>query len=180
MLAVAGLVLAVLGLVVSALLTLRVRQLEDRIRVLSNPTEIDPLPLAYNDSFVANPLEGLRIALRIDQDHPLPVFANLLKEQLMEEDVGAVEVLTADGDDGDYDVLITGNVICNGYADIYYQANLNCHTRNREFLTLAEKPPHGDRPANLAIEILARMKDELQKTSERDERRNALRELRQI
>ncbi|RYG21730.1 hypothetical protein EON82_18355 [bacterium] len=115
------------------------------------------------------PLQGLRVGLRIEQDHPHPVFANLLKELLLKEDA----ILEADA----ADLIVEGGVVCNGYADVYYTAELNCRLQDEAICVLIEKPPHGDRQENLARELLSKLKKELRKTTERSERSNALREL---
>ncbi len=112
-----------------------------------------------------SPLHGLRFALSIEQDHPNPVLATLLKEALLKEDALIVET--------DPDVRVEGNVMCNGYADVYFRANLVCRIADETLITLTEKPPHGDRQENLAREVVARLKTEMAKA----ERRNALREL---
>jgi hypothetical protein len=70
-------------------------------------------------------------------------------------------------------VAIKGEIACNGYADVYYRAELTAGAEGEIFLTLSEKPPHGDRPANLALELVHRLKIELRKR----ERGLALREL---
>jgi hypothetical protein len=67
--------------------------------------------------------------------------------------------------------------VCNGYAEIYYQADFSCSNAQHAICNLIEKPPHGDRPANLAMELVARIKTELEKRISRDERREAVREL---
>lgn len=113
-----------------------------------------------------NPLAGVRVALDIHQDHPNAVFANLLKATLVAEDALV-------GDGAAADVTIKGEIACNGYADVYYRAELTARTEDETLLTLSEKPPHGDRPANLALELVQRLKSEWTQR----ERRKALHEL---
>jgi hypothetical protein len=75
------------------------------------------------------------------------------------------------------DILVTGDLVCNGYAEIYYQAELACLSPHQEICRLTEKPAHGDRPANLAIEAVSKLESELDKLVSRHERRRAIREL---
>jgi hypothetical protein len=177
---------AVGSLVVSLVLEGRMRALDRRLTSAERSMALGPPGLSLPEPERQRPLEGLRIALGITQDHTHPVFANLLKERLLLEDVAEVTVLTPDeasnlqGDwnpDGP-DLLILGNLVCNGYAEIYYQADLTCHSPHHEVCTIAEKPAHGDRPANLSIELVERLKTELTKLVSRNERRRAIRELR--
>ena len=172
---------ALLSLATSAFLVRRVLELERRLQSLPQPT-LQPLPEP-----LTRPLQGLRIALAITQDHPHPVFANLLKEQLLSEDVTDITLLTpaeatrlqtdwkqrTDGPD----ILIGGDIVCNSYAEIYYTADLTCSAADQAICNLIEKPPHGDRPSNLAIDLVARLKTELEKLVGRDDRRRAIREL---
>lgn len=160
-------------------LTQRLNAVENVLREVANKSlpssKAEPTP---------NPLEGLRIAISVKQDHEHPIFANLLKDQLLKEDVGEVTFLTFD-EKGDWkqmesvaNILVSGDITCNGYAEVYYAADLRCDTRDQAICTLIEKPPHGDRQGNLAIELVARLKTELEKHTTRDERRKAIQELR--
>ena len=168
-------VTALLSLGISVVLAGRLLKLERRFQ--GHP-QAPPQPLLEPPS---RPLQGLRIALAISQDHPHPVFAALLKELLLTEDVSDVTLLepnagvksTAEAPD----ILIAGDLVCNGYAEIYYTADFTCSTPNQPICTLIEKPPHGDRPSNLAIELVTRLKRELENLSNRTERRQAIREL---
>jgi hypothetical protein len=159
-------VVAVASLGLSLVLARRVLQLEARLQV--------PLPSSapvLEES--PSKLEGLRIAVAITQDHEHPVFANLLKEELLRRDVAEVMF----GDRGDFDLLITGSLVCNGYAEVYYQADLTCRNAHEPICTLVERPPHGDRPSNLALELATKIERELDKLLSRNERRLAIREL---
>src|SRR6202043_900529 len=95
-----------------------------------------------------------------------PVFASLLKELLLAEDVTDIAMLAPD-QAADWkagaDILISGDLVCNGYAEIYYTLEFTCSTPDQAICTLIEKPPHGDRPSNLAIELVTRLKAELEK-----------------
>jgi hypothetical protein len=171
-------VLALVSLMISGALGFRVLQLERRLQ------ESRPKPLPEVAEPLPRPLQGLRIALAITQDHPHPVFVDLLKEQLFSEDVTEISVLSpveatvlrADWKNGP-DILVTGEIVSNGYAEIYYTADFVCMTAAQPVCTLIEKPPHGDRPSNLAIDLVARLKGELEKLVGRDDRRRAIREL---
>jgi len=158
MLAFFALLLAAASLGLSAYLAIRLRAIEDALkRPVPMPTTVPALP--------EKPLEGLRIVLDIEQDHPHPVFVTLLKETLLREDAEIVE--------GVGDLTITGQIVGNGYADVYYTAELACQTPDGPLFTLLERPPHGDRPGNLALELITRLKREVSG----NERRAALREL---
>jgi len=160
------------GLGLSLILALRLQRVEGRLRELEAYRPPLPVPEAAPTRY----LEGLRIAVAVSQDHPHPVFANLLKEQLLREDAAEVVLLAAPSDG--FDVLITGTLTCNGYAEIYYQADLACQWAGAPLCSLVERPPHGDRPVNLAIELTTKVKREIEKLTSRSERRDAIRELR--
>ena len=110
-------------------------------------------------------LAGLRVSLGIQQDHPHPVFEGLLREALLREEA-VVDDASA--------LRIEGEVVGNGYADVYFRAEITVMLGNETLFVLTDKPPHGDRPANLAAEVVQRLRDELAKR----ERQGALRELR--
>jgi hypothetical protein len=167
--------LAAASLCVSVMLAMRIRELDARLRT-SLPVSDSP-PLQLVERIEPRPLEGLRIAVNIRQDHPSPVFANLLKEELLLEDVAEVSFLATPDWQDSADVLIRGNVLCNGYSEIYYQAEIECLGANETICAITEKPAHGDRPMNLAIEVVSRLKFELEKLVSRSERRRAIREL---
>ena len=77
-----------------------------------------------------------------------------------------------------FDVFISGTVVCNNYADVYYEADLTAFTDRGPVVVLSERPPHGNRQLNLAIEFVNRLDTELAQQSERTERQRALGELR--
>lgn len=131
-----------------------------------------PVRAAGNET-PPNPLSGLRIAVDVSQDHPQAPLVTMLVEQLLAEDAVEVRVATDDG----YDLLITGEVQCNGYSDVYFRAEFACKMGAEVVLRIAEKPVHGDRPANLVLELTSRLKEELNRRAVRNERRSALREL---
>ena len=132
----------------------RLAALERRERPDAGPALPDPSPLA-----------GRRVALAIRQDHPHPVFANLLKEGLLAEEARL--------DDGTPDLRIEGEIVGNGYADVVFRAELAVRMGGETILVLFDRPPHGDRPANLVAELVRRLKDELANR----ERQAAVREL---
>ncbi len=179
---------ALLSLILSLALALRCQQLGFRLRDVERALQgmgVKTLaPPAFGEHVVPNALEGLRVALAIKQDHEHPVFATLLKDLLLKEDVADVALLSPSeaaqlrAEWKGQDVLIEGEITCNGYAEVYYKADFTCDTADKPICTLIEKPPHGDRPGNLAIELIARLKSELSKVVDRDERRSAIRELR--
>lgn len=132
------------------------------------------------------PLEGLRVILAVSQDHPHPVFAGLLKERLLREDIASVEEFGGSPADAvgawnsrrlDADLLVAGGLTCNGYADVYYQAEFTCYSPADTVCRIAEKPTGGDRPENLALEIVSVLGSRLEELVQRNERRRAIAEL---
>ena len=179
-------VVAIVSLVFSGVVLLRLFMVENRLHSINAIGAGNPTPALSQESS-ANPLSGLRIGLAISQDHSHPVFVDLLKEQLFKEDVTDISILTPGetralqdswkSRPNAPDIFIAGDVVCNGYAEVYYEAEFTCSTPEQAICTLIEKPPHGDRPSNLALELVTRLKAELQKVLERNERRSAIREL---
>ena len=155
-----ALLLSALSLVVSVGLALRMRDLAGRLAA----SEGNALPCRPKPSLESSPLAGLRVALDLDQDHPNAPFAALLRERLLREDV----IL-----DENADLAVSGTLVCNGYADVYYRAEIAVRAGGETLFLLAEKPPHGDRPENLALELVDRLKTEWAKR----ERQGAIREL---
>ena len=156
---------------IAALVRVRMaeRMLEDAARqvaVLPSRTEPDIVP--------ESPLQGLVIGISVAQDHDTPVLAATLAECFQREDVDSV---TTGENVALADIVIDGFVVCNGYADVYYEASLDCKTSTVTLFSIREKPPSGDRPMNLALEIVSRLKTELTSRTTREERRLALREL---
>ncbi len=180
------------SLVVSVTMALRLQNLELLVRNQRQPSgdfyrEETFRPLSGPNT--PRPMEALRVALAISQDHKYPVFANTLKEYLLSEDVADVAIVPpTEGKDNDsvwkervdLDILITGELVCNGYSDIYYRADFTCSSRKGAICTLIEKPPYGDRPGNLVIELVAKLKLEIAKSAQRGERSSAIRELHDV
>jgi hypothetical protein len=162
--------IAAVGLISIGLIAALARRVSELERQLHLALTEPPAALQLPEPETQKPLEGLRVRIVVEQDHPQPVFAGLLKEQFEAED--------AEITDDAPDLTIQGQIVCNGYSDIYYSADLRCTSGDRTILTFSQKPPHGDRPQNLAIEIVAGLKSELKKLVERSERQRALRELR--
>ena len=157
-----ALLLAFLSLAVALALAARVATLSCRVRALETGSDrrASPASLPANGH-----LHGLRIEFSIHQDHPLNPFEATLAGALAER--GAVRV------DADGDVRLAGTIKGNGYADVYFDADLAAEAGGRTLLRMRERPPHGDRPENLARELVARLEEELA----RGERQGALREL---
>lgn len=173
--------MSALALGVAASVALKVQQMrlqhwEDQHAL--DPRAPEPLPPKQRN------FEQLRIVVAVDQDYTHPVFAHLLREVLFQEDAVDVRLITRDEAaamrqdwPADIDLVIDGAIVCNGYAEVYYDAEFHCASPRGEVCTLIEKPPHGDRPMNLAIELSQRIARELQKSLVQGERRQALREL---
>lgn len=155
------------SLIIASRALSRVRALEAQ---LAHP--VPPTPLPATPEFVEAPLAGLVVALDVQQDHPVAPWSQLLKEDLLK--AGVAEMVEPPSES---DLTITGHIVCNGYSDVYFEADLQVSTRSGVLLRLIEKPPHGDRPNNLAIELVDRINKELGKRSTREERKAALREL---
>lgn len=115
-------------------------------------------------------LHGLRIALSIEQDAKNPVFRTLLEEQFAKFDPIWAEEAEAD-------VLIRGQIKCNGYTDVYFEGEIEASYQGEPLVALFLRPYHGDRQRNLAIDVSNRVEDALGKKLARDERQSALREL---
>ena len=167
MLTLLALALAVVALGLVAVLATRIGSLSRRIEAIQRQNPALP---SRETVRADGPLQGLRIALSIGQDHPHPVFATLLKEALLRE--GALvepEPLSPLGEG----LAVNGTVVCNGYADVYFRAEILVVAGGETLLTVAEKPSHGDRQENLAREVVARLRTEWPKR----ERHGALREL---
>ncbi|HTQ11330.1 MAG TPA: hypothetical protein VMI31_14790, partial [Fimbriimonadaceae bacterium] len=168
---------AIAALAASAAMAARIRQLAARLEaaeraLAERPNRADALEGSRPALPESRPLEGLRVALAISQDHDHAPFVTLLKEQLFGEDVTDVSVLGPGEsaallaywpESGGPDLLIDGQILCNSYAEIYYEADLTCRTPSQALCTIVERPPHGDRPVNLAHDLIARIKNELEK-----------------
>jgi hypothetical protein len=178
MLEVLALVMAGVSLGVSLLLALKVASLSSRPLLAPVAPRLEPVAPALED-LTPSILQGSRVALSITQDHPHPVFVDCLKEVLFQRDAADV-VLVEAGKASDCDLLIEGSVVCNGYANVYYEADLSCSEREQPICRLIEKPPHGDRPSNLALELVSRIEKELHSLSTRGERGRAVRELKEL
>jgi hypothetical protein len=167
--------LTLTGLLLSAYLASKVADQEKRIRVLeSSRGQGAAYPLEAGEPYQPV-LEGLKVAIQIQQDHERPVFALLLKERLVAED--AVPILGSMGEEVACDVLVKGKVKCNGYEELFYEATLDCLAGNSLLLTVSEKPSQGGRQANLSNTLVSRLKHELQQSAERRERQLALDQL---
>lgn len=117
----------------------------------------------------AGRLQGVRIVLEVEQSHPTRPFETLLREALHREDA----LLVSEGGE----VRIAGRLVDNGYADVYFEAELTVSSGTDVLFSLRERPPHGDRPGNLALETVERLRTEWTKRQARGERQDALREL---
>jgi len=75
------------------------------------------------------------------------------------------------------DIFISGTLTCNGYAEVYYQAEFTCFASGEAICTIIERPPGGDRPENLAMELVTKLSSKLDEFVRRNERRRAIDEL---
>jgi hypothetical protein len=135
-----------------------------------------------------SPLEGKRVGLCIEQDHRLPVIARLIGDRIEAED-GEVATLSPKdvehyetatrwepGRDAPH-VVVKGKVRCNGYKDLYYEADLTFLFAYGVVESILESPPNGARQTNLAIAALKVIKQTMDTEERRTERRTALKEL---
>ena len=185
MIEVVALVMAGLSLVVSLMVFAKVASLSNRPLAIHASAALEPIPSALEEA-LPSVLQGSKVGLSITQDHPHPVFVDCLKEALFKRDAADVILLGA-LDAADWkagpeapDLLIQGSVVCNGYANVYYEADLTCSDREKAICRLIEKPPHGDRPSNLALELVSKIESEVKKLVRRGERGRAVRELNEL
>ena len=136
--AVVGIAILAAALGACLALSARVRSLEQRLAAVEVSSRAPVLPEA---PFRESPLQGLRIAVSIIQDHPQPIFANLLKELLMKEDVLDVSFLPEPS--AETDIFITGTLTCNAYAEIYFRADITAYAGSEPLCTITEAPPGG-------------------------------------
>lgn len=160
-----GFVIVAWALVASAAAN---RELARRVLLLEQ-RPLPPPPESRPQLAQFRPLEGMRVALVFDQDHPHRPFETLLREALFREDALVVE--------SGETLRLEGRIVSNGYADVYFDAEIKAFANGVPALTLIERPPHGDRPGNLVLELIDRLNAELTKRQARDERQSALREL---
>jgi hypothetical protein len=164
-------------LLACASVALSVRKIETRVDQLERRAH--PLPSLPTASDRVSALAGLRVGLVLTQDHPHAPFVDLLRQQLLLRDVSDVTVFpdAASARASALDIVVEGALTCNGYAEVYYAAEFTCSTCGEAVCTLIERPPGGDRPSNLAMELVAKLDAKLTDMVSRNERRRAIREL---
>ncbi len=122
----------------------------------------------------ANPLFGLKVCMTLTQDHPHLPFMPLMRDQFLEAGVAEFHSDPLK----DVDLLLIAEVKCNGYAEVYYTAEIRCSSDGEPLCVIVEAPAQGDRPSNLALETVSRVRRELLASHGYAERRAALKELR--
>ncbi len=175
----ASLLLALWLAVQVKVLEIKIGKLEAEIsKPDAQPTLPEPAPPQ------ASPLDGLTVGVAIQQDHEHPTFAKLLLERLAAEDAEAFAMsyerarqTHADWSGGAPDILIIGDVRCNGYAEVFFRSELVIVSRGGTLDTICEEPASGGRQASLATTTVARLDRALAASLRRAERRLALREL---
>lgn len=164
----------------SVMLALAIRSIDMRLRNTEKTLsgESDKPALAWHEP-AAHPLRDVRIALVIRQDSQYPLFATMLREMFLAEDASEVEMFNtiAEAEAWGPEILVSGEVVCNGYSEVYYSADLTCKTPHQMVTAIVEKPAQGDRPSNLGLELVEKLKADLTRLLLREERRKALREL---
>lgn len=162
-----ALVLAACSLIISIAAYLRAYNSAPRLPA-SVPVEAIPTLVELP---AATPLQGCTAWVEITQDLPQRVVQSLVVEAFLKEDVAVAS------SEAESDLVVKGSVSCNGYSEIYYTAELSIYFRGSLLCSIIEKPPHGDRPSNLAFEVVDRIKREVEKGRSRGERLDAIREL---
>jgi hypothetical protein len=168
----------------------KVTTLNTRLTQVRESQEKLSMMSALPEPFTPSPLEGCRVALCIEQDHKLPILVDLIKERLQAEDSEVVVLLPDQADelssttkwepgDSKPNVLIRGKVRCNEYKEVYYEADLTFVFAEGVVTSILENPPNGSRQANLAIAVVKMLKQTLEQSAKRLERRTALGELRE-
>ena len=158
-----------LSLLIAIIALARANWLAERVRALeARPTSGTPPSPVLLESPA---LSGLRIALDVSQDCPQPVVENLLREALLVEDALVVRP------EDEPDLIIMGEVVGNGYSEVYYKADLVVHLGSVILCGVSQRPPQGDRPANLVKELVATLESEYAKHQTRGERSQAIQEL---
>jgi hypothetical protein len=158
-------------LLVASRLSSRIRALESIVR--------QRVPSVLDKAEGSFALAGMRIRLSVRQDHARPLFANSLREALLREDVQDVLIV---GDPSAHGAakgewLISGTITCNGYSDVYFNADLTCTLGEETVCSWSHRPPQGDRPENLVLEIVSTLTSKLADRARKNERRKALSEL---
>jgi hypothetical protein len=77
------------------------------------------------------------------------------------------------------DVLIWGDITCNGYKEFYYKADLSYLTPYGSLNPTSEQPSQGNPQSSLAVTIVSKLKKELNVAQKRYERGRAIKELRE-
>lgn len=174
--------IAIIGTAASLWTLQRVRRLADRVRYLER--RCDALATVANlgepSEGASSPLAGRGIWVDIQQDHPLPIVADRLAAQLSLRDAEVRTGISSEDVTGPSDGRIVGEILCNGYADVYYQAQISVWIGDELLMTLRSRPEGGDRPDNLAMELVAEIEEKLTTSERRTERQRALQELHRL
>jgi hypothetical protein len=97
------------------LLASMVRGLRSRVEALEAQLATSARqPLPGPEALSQSPLEGLRIAVRVQQDHSRPTFSNLLAQRLEEENAEVRLVDAEHEGSSDWDLEISGSITCSG------------------------------------------------------------------
>lgn len=181
MLGLAAFVIAAIALAVSVFLARIVLAQGEQIRSLRAQlnqldARMDELPPPIPAPLFLSPvLESKRVAISITQDHEQPTFAELLKRLLVQEDAAPEIVAGATGEN--FDLIIRGAIICNGYSDLYYEASLDVLESGEKIVSIVERPVQAGRQINLATTLISRAKQEIESKALRKERQRALKEI---
>ena len=192
-----AIVLAAAGIGLSAGLAIAVARLykksEQMQQALSSlqktaNSRIEQTPATDPDTY----LSGFRIALSIAQDHTIPTLSLLLKEALVACDAEVTMIGTEQAQSfvknwgtnthsasDQPDVLVWGNITCNGYSESYYSAHLNYLTPYGMLNPTSERPAQGNPQNSLVADIVSKIKKGTISAQTRAERVRAIGELRQ-
>lgn len=153
------------SIVISLHLATRVADLHARLSAF----EMKSKAIKVEAVAVGRPFDfkGRKVALVIEQDHPTPIFENILKDQLLREGASVVKSLqVSPGTRSIYDLVISGRIGCDGFADVYYESDLVCSAGADTVCVLVDRPLHGERPLNLAKQLIERVKEDWNKTTD--------------
>ncbi len=171
-----------------AILTLRLNEQEHRIaRLESLDRHKKAVPNLHGYCAAPiSPLNTLHIVLGVEQDHSLSPFAERLAGQFrrhgavvtripaseMANDAADFEIV-----DSEPDIVIAGSIVCNGYTDVCFKADLFATCLFGELPPLVRQYADGAPQQSVAIEAADFVAAEFAKAMEIHGRERAVREL---
>jgi hypothetical protein len=170
------------------ILLLRLNDQERRIvRLETMERDRKALPnLQAHSAASGSTLSTLHIVLAVQQDHSLSPFAERLSDQFRKH--GAVVTRIAANDMANAptdfevaypaaDIIVSGNIVCNGYTDVCFKADLFAMCPFGELPPLVRQYADGAPQQSVAIEAAEYFAAAFAKTRDIHERERAVREL---